>query len=241
MKLDLWRIQSKEDFLQLKTLDLEQFAVEYFARPPLLGQISDGLSKTNDLFLPITAQLAIRLLTNLNSLYHFESETDLVLLEGTCHVQRFELSSEPTKWAWVNTCESSLRSSSVVRSGDKLSSVSKNELLSLEPETICLLAEWNYKPPARYFANNLELESLELSDQGRKLIKLSRNIYAQDGSQNSEELKTKFFEILSKINERDLFLIHMTKSFLGHPLQVTHFESYMLTFHQELMALARPA
>ena len=99
-----------------------------------------------------------------------------------------------------------------------------------------MLAHWNYQvAPVSNIIGNFEMAAFTLTHPGRKLIKLSRNIYANERRLSTEELRMEFFKILKLMRDEDLFFVFATQAYLSSKLQLAHFHEYVEMKFGELL------
>ncbi len=79
------------------------------------------------------------------------------------------------------------------------------------------------------------MDFFTLSHPGRKLIKLSRNLYANERHLAPEELKLDFFKILKLMRDEDLFFVFATQSYMSSKLQQAHFQEFIQDKFGELL------
>jgi hypothetical protein len=220
---NLKRVRSRNDFFKVRTFDIHQFGQEFFTLEDHPQNFQDHLSKINDVLFPLSDLLAIRLLTNLNTPYLIQSSTDFNLLEGRCELETIEYTETETSFTWLKEIITTSVEKRSFKAGESVELLAApNRYYLLKPETKCVLGQWNYQTPnASNFIGKYKFDFFQLSDQGRKLIKLSKNIYSQEGDRKEE-----FSKILNKISEKDLFFIHATRAYLVSKAQSADFNEY---------------
>lgn len=225
------------DFLQLRPFPFTAFREAYFAKTNHVLVYQDNLSQINDVIFPLNQQLAIRFLTNLRSSYLIPGGSEFKLLDGSLSLETIELKREKTKYTWLHRLQRTTLDKSTLNPGDSLKiPLDKNRLSLLTLQKSCVLAHWNYQtPPASNIIGNFEMELFTLSHPGRKLIKLSRNLYANECRLSPEQLKLEFFKILKLMKDEDLFFVFATQAYLSSKLQTAHFQEFILDKFGELL------
>ena len=225
---NLKSIQSRNDFFQVRPFDIHKFSLEFFGHEDHPQNYQDHISKINDVLFPLNDLFAVRVLTNINTPYHIQSSSDFSIIEGSCSVETKEYTEKLTEFNWLQEIHSISLDKRTFNAGEKVElEAIHNRFFIIKPETKCVLGHWNYQAKNETnIIGKFKFDFLKLSDQSRKLIKLSKNIYSNEGRRSEEYLKEEFYKILNMISEKDLFFIYITKSFLVSKAQSSDFFSF---------------
>jgi hypothetical protein len=225
------------DFLQLRPFPFTAFREAYFAKKNHVLDYQDNLSQINDVIFPLSQILAIRFLSNLRSSYILPGGCEIKLLEGNLTLETINLDRKKTKYSWLNRLQRSTLEKTTFAAGDSLKiPLGENRLYLITLQKPCVLAHWNYQTtPTSNIIGNFEMDFFTLSHPGRKLIKLSRNLYANERHLAPEELKLDFFKILKLMRDEDLFFVFATQSYMSSKLQQAHFQEFIQDKFGELL------
>lgn len=229
-------IQTRDDFLLIRPFDIQAFLNLYFTQSNITNSYKDYFSKLNDCLFPITELLGFRAITNIDIPYLITSDTDFIVLEGTCKLEVLTFSENESSFDWLSTLTINSSVEKEYISGDKIEiKCARDEYYLLRPKTRCFIGHWNYQTRGEFnIIDKYKSAIFNLTDQGRKLIKLSKNIYINDSVKVDHELRDEFYQILSQLDEKDLFFIFATKSFLIFKNQQLDFNQYFKNKHPHL-------
>lgn len=234
-------ISNLADFFQIRPFNIHEFSHEYFIQSDYCQNYQDHFSKINDVLFPLNDSFGIRVLTNVNTPYLIQSSSAVSVIDGTCSLETLDFTEKNTGLSWLNEISSTSLEKRTLQTGDKLElKTQANRYFILRLETKCVVAHWNYQ--AKSESNMIErfkFDFFQLSHQGRKLIKLTKNIYANGDRRSEQDLKSDFYRILDRISEKDLFLIYVTKSYLIYNAQLTDFKKYYEHKYSHLLNLSK--
>lgn len=234
---NLRNVHSQAEFLQLAPFPFSAFRQAYFTDTNHPKDYQDHLSQINDVIFPLNQLLAVRLLTNTSSSYIIPGGCEFKLLEDSLSLETIKLNREKTIYSWLNRLQRNSLAKTAFTAGDHIEIPNdENHLYLLTLKTPCVLAHWNYQTaPGSNIIGKFELDFFALSHPGRKLIKLSRNLYANERRLEPEQLKRDFFNILNLMKDEDLFFVFATQAYLSSKLQEIHFQDYIQIKFGELL------